>query len=83
MSVIQIIGGSFLILSAIVLIIVTLLQESKQSGLSAMSGGSSDSYLSKNRGRSMSNKLANITKVVAAIFFIATLALNIILTYVK
>lgn len=82
MGIIQIVGGAFLILSAIVLIIVTLMQESKQSGLSAMSG-SSDSYLSKNRGRSMENKLANITKIVAGIFFIATLALNIIITYVK
>ena len=45
--------------------------------------GMSDSYLSKNRGKSIDAKLAFITKVVAVIFFIITLALNLIIAYVK
>lgn len=50
MGIFEIIGGALLMVSAIVLILVAISQESKQSGLSSMNG-MSDSYLSKNRGK--------------------------------
>lgn len=82
MDVLEIVGGALLILASIILIIVVILQESKQSGLSSMNG-MSDSYLSKNRGKSIDAKLAFITKVVAFIFFAITLTLNLIIAHVK
>lgn len=82
MGIFEIIGGALLMVSAIVLILVAISQESKQSGLSSMNG-MSDSYLSKNRGKSIDAKLASITKILAISFFVITLALNLIIHYVK
>lgn len=81
MGPIEIIGGVLLIIASILLIIVVSMQESKQSGLSAMTGGSSDSYLSKNKGKTMEAKLSMITKIFTAIFFVATIALNLIIKF--
>ncbi len=82
MGPLEIIGGILLIISSILLIIIVIMQESKQSGLSAMTGGT-DSYLSKNKGKTMEAKLALITKIFAIVFFVVTLALNLIIRYVK
>lgn len=81
MGPLEIIGGILLIISSILLIVVVIMQESKQSGLSAMTGGS-DSYLSKNKGRTIEAKLAFITKIFTVAFFVITLALNLIIRYV-
>lgn len=82
MGILEIIGGILLIISSILIIIVVCLQESKQSGVSAMTG-TSDSYLSKNRGRTMDSKLVSITRICAIVFFVLTVALNLIITYMK
>ncbi|MEG0894073.1 MAG: preprotein translocase subunit SecG [Oscillospiraceae bacterium] len=82
MGIFEIIAGVLLIVSAIVIIFVIAMQESKQSGLSAMTG-KTDSYLSKNRGKTMEAKLVFITKVLSIAFFVITLALNLIIRYVK
>lgn len=81
MGPLEIIGGILLIISSILIIIVVTMQESKQSGLSAMTGGS-DSYLSKNKGKTLDSKLAQVTKILAIVFFIVTLAVNLIIRYV-
>lgn len=83
MGPLQIIGGILLILSSLLLIAVVIMQESKQSGLGAMTGGSSDSYLSKNKGKTMDAKLVLITKIFSIAFFVITIALNLIIRYVK
>lgn len=82
MLVLEIVAGALLMLSSILLIIVVVSQESKQSGLSAMTG-STDSFISKNRGKTMEAKLVFITKVLGIAFFVVTLALNIVIHYVK
>lgn len=83
MNVLQIIGGVLLMLSSILLIIVVVLQESKQPGLAAMTGAQSDSYLSKNRGKTLESKLIFVTKVLSITFFVLTIAMNLIIRYVK
>lgn len=82
MDLIQIIGGVVLIISCLLIIVVVLMQESKQSGLSAMTG-SSDSYLSKNRGKTLDAKLVTITKIFTAIFFVAAIAMNLLIKFIK
>ncbi len=81
MGPLEIIGGILLIISSILIIIVVTMQDSKQSGLSAMTGGS-DSYLSKNKGKTLDSKLARVTKILAIVFFIMALAVNLIIRYV-
>ena len=67
-------------LAAVFLIAVILLQSGKSAGLSgALTGGSTDTFMSKNKGRSLDKRLAKITKWVATGFAIITLAINLII----
>lgn len=64
------------VLISIILVIVILMQESKTSGLSGAINGVADTYWGKNKGRSMEGKLVKATKVLAVLFFVIALALN-------
>ena len=64
----------FIILSIIMTVIV-LMQEGKNNGLGALTG-SSDTYWSKNKGRSMEGKLEKATKVFVVLFFVIAIVLN-------
>ena len=52
------------------------MQESKTSGLSGAINGVADTYWGKNKGRSMEGKLEKATKILAVLFFIIAIALN-------
>lgn len=65
----------FLILSVIMTVIV-LMQEGKNTGLGAIAG-SSDSYWGRNKGRSMEGMLVKLTRVLLALFLIIAAVLNI------
>ena len=66
------------VLLSIALIVVVLLQSGKESGLSGALSGSSDSYLSKNKGKTMDQTLASATKWIALVWIVLTLALSLI-----
>lgn len=70
--------GAVLILASIVIVITVMLQQSQQQGLSGAIAGGSDSFFEKNKGRTLEAKLAKITKLFTAIFFIAVLAAVIV-----
>lgn len=58
------------------LVISILMQESKQQGMSAaISGGSSESFFSKNKGKTKEALLAKITTVVAILFIVNSVLL--------
>ena len=63
------------VIVCIVLSVVVLLQEGK-SGLGSLAGGNSESFWSKNQGRSAEGMLAKITKILAVVFFLLALLLN-------
>lgn len=65
----------FLILSVIMTVIV-LMQEGKNSGLGAIAG-SSDSYWGRNKGRSMEGVLVKLTRVLLVLFLVIAAVLNI------
>ena len=74
MTAVQIVFGIVLILLALALIVLVLLQESNQQGLSgAISGGSSESFFGKNKGRTDEAKKAFLTKVFAIAFMVLAL----------
>ncbi len=74
MTAVQIVFGIVLILLALALIVLVLLQESNQQGLSgAISGGSSESFFGKNKGRTDEAKKAFITRVLAIAFMVLAL----------
>lgn len=61
------------------LIVIVLLQEGKQTGLSGSIGGSgSETYWGKNKGRSAEGKLSNFTKILAVAFIVLSLVLNLL-----
>ena len=66
------------VLCGLFLIAVVLVQSGKSAGLSGAIGGVADSFMSKNKAKSLDAKLARATKWVGAVFMILTLALNMI-----
>lgn len=73
MNVWEIIGGALMILMSLAIVILVSLQESpKGSGISAITGG--DSYYNRNQGRTFDAMLSRWTKVLAIAFFLVTVA---------
>lgn len=64
-------------LCSVALIVVVLLQSGKEAGLSSALTGTSDSYLSKNKG-GMDHILAKSTKWIAIAWVVLTLALSLV-----
>lgn len=65
-----------LAIDCIALTIVVLLQEGKSAGLGTI-GGMADSYWGQNKGRSMEGTLVKLTRVLAVLFILLALALNL------
>ena len=80
MGTIEIIIGVGLLLVCVLLIIFCLLQDQKtqQNMTSAITGGSNDSFYGKNTGRTKEAALNKITKILAGLFIIATIVVNLI-----
>lgn len=66
------------LLACLFLIAVVLLQSGKRSGLSGAISGAADTFLVKNKAKSLDAKLAKMTKWVAVAFVLLTLVLNLI-----
>ena len=71
MNALEIVFGIVLMLFAIAIIIVVLLQEGSQKNLGVVTGGA-DTFLSKNKAKSVDAKLAKMTKWVAIGFMVLT-----------
>ena len=77
---IKTIHGILLILYIIVcvaLTVVVILQEGKQAGLTGAISGAAESYWGKNKGRSMEGGLVMATSVLAVLFVLISLLLNL------
>ncbi|NLL38670.1 MAG: preprotein translocase subunit SecG [Clostridiales bacterium] len=66
------------LLSAVTIIVIVLLQSGKSAGLSGAIAGAADTFLSKNKSKSLDSKLARLTKWISIAFVVLTLLLNII-----
>ncbi len=80
MSVIDIILAILDILAALAMIILFLVQEGNDQGMGVVAGGSSDSYYSKNAGRSLEERLKSATKLTAIIFAVVSVVLYLAVT---
>lgn len=65
------------ILDCIALTVIILKQEGKYGGLSGALTGTSETYWSKNKGRSVEGNLEKATKYLAAGFIIISVILNL------
>ena len=66
------------LLCGLAVIVVALFQSGKSAGLSGSIGGVADSFLARNKAKTMDAKLARATKWVGAVFLILTLILLIL-----
>ena len=60
------------------IILIVLFQSGKSAGLSGAIGGVADSFLAKNKAKTMDAKLARATKWLGAVFLILTMVLLIL-----
>lgn len=60
------------------IILIVLFQSGKSAGLSGAIGGVADSFLAKNKAKTLDAKLARATKWIGALFLILTLILLIL-----
>lgn len=75
MSVIMLIVSIVMVILAIFLTAIVLLQSGKTAGLSGAIAGGADTFLSKNKAKSLDAKLAKATKWVAIAFLVLSLVL--------
>ncbi len=81
MSGLEIVLGILLILFAIGVIAVVLFQEGQQKSLGAITGSDSETFLSKNKSRSIDAFLERWTRVISVGFFIMVIAVNMLLYF--
>ncbi len=82
MTVWEIIGGCLMLAVGIFIIIVVMLQESKQPGLSSSISGGME-YDMRGRGKTSEAILIKLTKISAVAFFVLTLAVNFVSVFFK
>lgn len=77
MAVLRVIVTVLYVLICIALVAVVLFQESKTQGLSGTINGVAETYWGKNKGRSMEGALEKGTKILAALFIVLSVVLNL------
>lgn len=75
METVRIIVTVVFIIVSIALAGIVLMQEGKSAGLGTISGAA-ESYWGKNKGRSMEGMLVKVTKVLAVVFMLLAVVLN-------
>ena len=76
MAVLRTILTVIFVIICIALTVLVLMQEGKSQGLGTIAG-MADTYWGKNKGRSMEGTLVKVTKVMAVLFFVLALVLNL------
>lgn len=66
------------LISGLAVTVIVLMQSGKSAGLSGSIGGVADSFLAKNKAKTMDAKLARATKWVGAVFLILTFILLVL-----
>lgn len=66
------------LLTALSVVLIVLFQSGKSAGLSGVIGGVADTFLAKNKAKTLDSQLAKWTKWVAIAFVVLTLLVNIL-----
>lgn len=78
MSGLEIAFGIVLLVFSVGIVAIVLSQQGEQKNSGVITGGSSDTYISKNSGRTIDAFLARWTKFFAVGFFLCVIAVNIV-----
>lgn len=77
----HIVFGIALIVLSVLIVLFVLMQEGNQQGLGAISGGSSESFFGKNKGRTDEAKKAFLTKIFAGAFLVIVLVASVVMIF--
>ncbi len=64
------------VIICIALVVIVLMQEGKNAGLSGTIDGIADTYWGKNKGRSIEGTLVKITRILAFLFIVLSVVLS-------
>ncbi len=78
MDAIEIVLGILIILVSLIIIVAILLQPGRRAGINGAISGGADTFLSKNKARTIDAFLGRWTKWIAVIFFILAIVANIL-----
>lgn len=76
MTIINYVVGVVFMIICVALVVLVLAQEGKNQGLGAIQGSVENTYWSKNKGRSREGVLKKVTCVLAVLFIVISLVLN-------
>ena len=76
MAVLKIVLTIVFIVVCVALVVLVLMQEGKSAGLGAISGAA-ETFWGKNKGRSMEGLLVRLTKILAVLFMVLAVILNL------
>jgi len=74
----EIVLGIAVIIVSIIIIVAVLFQQGRRAGINGAISGGADTFLSKNKARTVDAILARWTKYVAILFFILAIVANAI-----
>ena len=77
MSVLEIVFGIVLIILSVVIIMIVLMQESREAGLGVISGAA-DSFMEKGKAKTFNAFLAKWTTWISIVFFVLVLAAMVV-----
>ncbi len=83
MTAVNIISGILLVIASVLIILLVLFGDTRNSGINSAIGGSSDSFFGRNSGNTREAKMDRITKIAVAVFFVVALVVNVISAYLK
>ena len=78
MSVVEYIIGAAVIIVSLIIIAVVLLQQGRRAGINGAISGGADTFLSKNKARTVDALLARWTKYIVVLFFVLAIVANFI-----
>ena len=78
MSVLEYVIGGVIILVSLIIIGVMLLPQGRRAGINGAISGGADTFLSKNKARTVDASLARWTKYIAILFFVLAIVANVI-----
>ena len=79
----EIVLSIVLIFTSIALVAIVLLQEGRQAGLSGAIAGGAETFLGKNKSKTIEQKLVKITKILAGVFFVLSLGATLLFLFLK
>ncbi len=81
MTAVNIISGIILVIASVLIILLVLFSDTRNSGLNSAIGGSTDSFFGKNGGNTREAKMDRITKISVIVFFVVALVVNVVSAY--